>query len=175
MQNGTVSAGKLASYAYFKLVVITPEPPQIIQVMPTGETETIMLEEIVGRMRRAVASQIRWRRTQDPGSHRNLARDHLWIIGEAEPENEIAGVRLVFQAGIGEHKMRFQSRMLGREERQNASDMPAAEIRRRANLEQSASSASSRGNFRLRVADLLENGTTSLIEQQALIGQAETA
>jgi len=56
VQNGTVSAGKLASYAYFKLVVITPEPPQIIQLMPAGETETIMLEEIVGRMRRAVAS-----------------------------------------------------------------------------------------------------------------------
>jgi len=107
VQNGTVSAGKLASYAYFKLAAVAPEPPQIIQVMPSGETETIVPEEIVGRMWRAVASQIRWRGTQDTGSHRHLACDHPWIIRKAEPENEIAAVRLVFQAGIGEHKMRF--------------------------------------------------------------------
>ena len=56
MQNGTVSAGKLASYAYFKFAAIASEPPQIIQVMPPGETETIMPEEIVGRMWRAVVS-----------------------------------------------------------------------------------------------------------------------
>jgi hypothetical protein len=62
--------------------------------MPPGETETIMLEEIVGRMRCAVATQIRWRRTQDPGSHRNLARDHPRIIGEAEPKN-----RRIVQSG----------------------------------------------------------------------------
>jgi hypothetical protein len=30
VQNGTVSAGKVASYADFKLAAIAPEPPQII-------------------------------------------------------------------------------------------------------------------------------------------------
>jgi hypothetical protein len=48
VQNGSVSAGKVASYAYLKLAAIAPEPPQIIQVMPPGETETTMPEEIVG-------------------------------------------------------------------------------------------------------------------------------
>jgi hypothetical protein len=65
--------------------------------------------------------------------------------------------------------------MLGREPRQNGSEMAAAEIRWRANLEESARRAPSRGNFGLRVADLLKNGTTSIIEQQTLIGYAEAA
>ena len=51
--------------------------------------------------------------------------------------------------------------------------MPAAEIGRRANLKQSASRTSSSGNLGLSVTDLLENQTTSLIEQQAFIGQAK--
>jgi hypothetical protein len=85
-------------------------------------------------------------------------------MGEAEPENYIAVVRLVFQAGIRKHKMRFHSGMLGREERQNRTEMATAEIGRRSNLEQSASSTSSRGNLGLSVADLVENGTASLVE-----------
>ena len=144
-------------------------------MMPPGETETIVPEEIVRRIRCAVASQIRRRRTQDPASHRNLACNHPRIIGKAEPENEIEAVRLIFQTCIGEHKMRLESGMLGREERENGSEMPAAEIGGCANFEQPASRASSRGNLGFRVADLLENGTTSLIEQQAFISQAEAA
>jgi hypothetical protein len=47
VQNGSVSAGKGASYAQFELAAIALESPQIIQVMPTGEAETIMPEEIL--------------------------------------------------------------------------------------------------------------------------------
>jgi len=48
VQNGSVSAGKVASYAYLKVAAIAPEPPQIIQVMPPRETETTMPKEVVG-------------------------------------------------------------------------------------------------------------------------------
>jgi hypothetical protein len=85
-------------------------------------------------------------------------------MGKAEPENYIAVIGLVFQAGVRKHKMRFHAGMLGREERQNRTKMATAEIRRRSNLKQSASSTSSRGNFGLSVADLVENGTASLVE-----------
>src|SRR6266446_1389141 len=175
VQNGTVSAGKLASYAYFKLAAITPEPPHVIQVMPACETETIMLEQIIRRMWRAAASQIRRRRTQDAGGDRDLTCDHHRIIGKAKPEDEIAVICLVFQARIGEHKMRLQSRMLGSEQGQNGCEVPAAEIARRADLQQSSGSAPPRSNFGFRVAYVLENGTASFIEQQALIGQAKAA
>ena len=47
---------EVASYAYLELAAFASEPPQIIQVMPPRKTETIMLEEIVGRMWRAVPS-----------------------------------------------------------------------------------------------------------------------
>jgi len=48
VQNGSISAGKFASYAYLEVAAIAPEPPQIIQVMPPRETETTMLKEVVG-------------------------------------------------------------------------------------------------------------------------------
>jgi len=89
--------------------------------------------EVGGSRRRPARCEIRRGGADDALCGRDLARDHRWVIGSADPKGDVEPILSDFEPRVGQSQMHFERRMQRRELGEQRSDPASAKLHRRAN------------------------------------------